>query len=106
MKKLKEKPISPFGIVFLIIFFVNCKGNPPKQENRGMRKDVSHEMTLTKDFFLNCTGARDTFFANGDYLKYIPINKEHAGIYWLSRLFIFFLQIVLMNTFYQSFLTH
>ncbi|MBO9203384.1 MULTISPECIES: hypothetical protein [Niastella] len=80
MKKLKEEPISHFKIVFLIIFFVNCKGNLPKQENRDKQGDVSNEMTLTKEFFFNCTGARDTFFANGDYLKYIPIDKEHYEI--------------------------
>jgi hypothetical protein len=80
MKKLKEEPINPFSIVFLIIFFVNCKGNSPKQENKDMQKDVSHEMTLAKELFFNCTGARDTVFSNGDYLKYIPIDKEHYEI--------------------------
>ena len=74
MKKLKEEPINPFSIVFLIIFFVNCKGNLPKQG------DLSNEITLTKERFFNCTGARDTVFANGDYLKYIPIDKEHYDI--------------------------
>lgn len=80
MKKLKEEPINPFSIVFLIIFFVNCKGNLPKQENRDKQGDVSNEMTLTKEVFFNCTGAGDTVFANGDYLKYIPIDKDHYEI--------------------------
>jgi len=80
MKKLKEELINPFSIVFLIIFFVNCKDNSPKQENKDMQKDVSHEMILAKELFFNCTGARDTVFSNGDYLKYIPIDKEHYEI--------------------------
>lgn len=80
MKKLKEEPISPFSIVFLIILFVNCKGNLPKQENRDKQGNASNEITLTKESFFNCTGARDTVFANGDYLKYIPLDKEHYNI--------------------------
>ena len=80
MKKLKEEPISPFSILILIIFFVNCKGNLPKQENRAKQGGVSNDMTLTKELFLNCTGARDTVFSNGDYLRYIPIDKEHYEI--------------------------
>jgi hypothetical protein len=80
MKKIREEPISLFSIIFLIIFFVNCKGNSPKQENRNNQEYVSYEMTLTKDSFFNCTGARDTVFANGDYLKYIPFDKEHYQI--------------------------
>ncbi|MEO6454710.1 MAG: hypothetical protein ABIN97_11580, partial [Ginsengibacter sp.] len=80
MKKLKEEPINPFSILFLIIFFVNCKGNLPKQENKDKQGDVRNEMTLAKEVFFNCTGARDTVFANGDYLKYIPIDKEHYEI--------------------------
>lgn len=80
MKKLKEEPINPFSIVFLIILFVNCKGNLSKQESRDKQGKVSKEVTLTKELFFNCTGARDTVFANGDYLKYIPIDKEHYNI--------------------------
>ncbi len=82
MKKLKEEPINIFKIVFLvhIIFFVNCDSNLPKQENRDKQWDASIETDLTKEFFFNCTGARDTVFANGDYLKYIPIDKEHYEI--------------------------
>lgn len=80
MKKLKEELINPFRIVFLIIFFVNCKDNSPKQENKDMQKDVSHEMILAKELFFKCTGARDTVFSNGDYLKYMPIDKEHYEI--------------------------
>lgn len=80
MKKLKKEPINPFSIVFLIILFVNCKGNLPKQENRGKQGDVSNEMTVTKEAFLKCTEARDTVFSNGDYLKYIPIDKENYEI--------------------------
>ncbi len=80
MKKLKEEPINPFSILFLIIFFVNCKGKSPKQEYSDKQRDVSREITLTKEFFFNCTGAGDTVFANGDYLKYIPIDKENYEI--------------------------
>ena len=79
MKKLKEELINLFSIVFLIIFF-SCKDNLPKQENRDNQKGISNEMTLTKEVFFNCTGARDTVFANGDYLKYIPIDNEHYAI--------------------------
>lgn len=80
MKRLKEELINTFSIVVLIIFFVNCNDNSPKQENKDMQKDVNHEMILAKELFFNCTGDRDTFFSNGDYLKYIPIDKEHYEI--------------------------
>src|ERR1044072_1024796 len=80
MIKVKEEPLIPFSIVFLIIFFVNCKGNLPKQENKDRQGGVSNQMTVTKELFFNCTGARDTVFANGDYFKYIPIDKENYEI--------------------------
>jgi hypothetical protein len=80
MKKLKEELINPFSIVFLVISFISCKDSLTKQENIDNPKGISNEITLTKEIFSNCTGARDTVFANGDYLKYILIDKEHCAI--------------------------
>ena len=80
MKKLKEELINLFSIVFLVIFFMSCKNNLPKQENMDNQNGISNEITLTKEVFFNCTGARDTVFANGDYLKYIPIDNEHYAM--------------------------
>ncbi|HEU4470604.1 MAG TPA: hypothetical protein VFR58_05960 [Flavisolibacter sp.] len=80
MKKSKEELLSPLSIVFLIIFFANCRNNSAKHENKDVQKDAGHGMILTKENFFSCTGARDTVFSNGDYLKYIPIDKKHYQI--------------------------
>lgn len=80
MKKLKEEPISLFSMVFLVIFFMSCRNNLPKQENMDSQNDVGNEIILNKEVFFNCTGARDTVFADGDYLKYISIDNEHFAI--------------------------
>lgn len=80
MKKLKEEQINPFSILFPIIFLINCKDNLPKRENWDEKKVVDSGITLPKGDFFNCTGARDTVFANGDYLEYIPIDNENYSI--------------------------
>jgi hypothetical protein len=80
MRKLKEELINLFSIVFLVIFFMSCKNNLPKQKNIDNQNGISNKITLTKDVFLNCTGARDTVFANGDYLKFIPLDNDHCSI--------------------------
>lgn len=42
--------------------------------------DLGNDVILTKEVFLNCTGAKDTVWPNGDHLKYIPNNQESYTI--------------------------
>jgi hypothetical protein len=80
MKKLKEELISLCSILVLIILFIGCKVRLDKQENTDKQKVISGKTILAKEAFFSCTDARDTVFANGDYIKYISIDNEYYEI--------------------------
>ena len=79
MKQLKVKLISPSNVLlfFTILFLCNCKEKSNSQKNEGENVNLPKEIPLTKEEFFKCSGAKDTVFANGDYLKFIPVKSDH-----------------------------
>ncbi|RFS17096.1 hypothetical protein [Emticicia sp. C21] len=82
MKKLEAEPISISHILlfFTILFLCNCKEKPKSQKNGGEKIHLPAAIPLTKEEFFKCIKARDTVFADGDYLKYIPVESDHYEI--------------------------
>ncbi|MDQ6528084.1 hypothetical protein [Flavobacterium sp. LHD-85] len=77
MKKLKGREVNLCSILILCVLFFNCQKNGQLQQRKGRNSTIQNEH-LSKEVFFKCTTAKDTIFKNGDYIRFIPVNKSYG----------------------------
>lgn len=77
MKKLKGQEVSRCSILILCVLLFNCQKNGQLQQRKDRNSSIQNEH-LSKEAFFKCTTAKDTIFKNGDYIRFIPVNKSYG----------------------------
>lgn len=78
MKKLKGQEISRCSILILCVLLFNCQKNGQLEQRKDIISNIKEKEHLSKENFFKCTTAKDTIFKNGDYIRFIPVNKSYG----------------------------